>query len=223
MSQLRRRVRPARILVVDDHPMVREGIAVRLERESDLESCGEVASLEEALARVKETRPDLVIVDLALSDGHGLDLIKQLRARDSNLKLLAHSMYDDKVYAQRALQAGAMGYVNKRESAERLLEGIRQVLAGEVFLSPAVQGLLLQRAVGGAEQLAATPGEVLSDRELEVFELLGQGLTTSDVAQRLFLSVHTIETHREKIKRKLNLKNGAQLQQRAVQWVLENA
>lgn len=211
----------ARIFVVDDHPMVREGLAVRLSREPDLELCGEAATCAEAIPLLKELTPDLAVIDLSLEDGHGLDLIKHIRTHQPRVKTLAHSMYDDKLYAERALQAGALGYVNKRESAQRLLDAIRQALRGEVYLSTEMTGRLLHRAVGGGSDMAVSSVETLSDRELEVFELIGQGHATSEIANRLGLSVHTIETHREKIKRKLNLKNSAELSQRAVQWILE--
>jgi DNA-binding NarL/FixJ family response regulator len=212
----------ARILIVDDHPTVREGLTARISRQDDMEVCGEVADGEEALVKVKELRPDVAVVDISLPKGHGIDLIKQIRAHHDHVKTIVHSMYEESLYAERALQAGAMGYVNKREAPETLLDAIRQVLVGEVYLSPKMTGRVLNRTVGRGTIAAASPIESLSDRELEVFNLIGQGLTTRAIANRLHLSVHTIDTHREKIKRKLGLKNSAELMQRAVQWVLEN-
>lgn len=211
-----------RILIVDDHPMVREGLALWISQQRDLQVCGEAADVADAIRKVKTLIPDLVIVDLSLKTGHGLDLIKRIKAQNSRAKMLVSSVYDEKVYAERALAAGAMGYVGKQESPKTVLEAIRQVLAGKVFLSPAMTARMLERTVGGRE-LAATPSvEKLSDRELEIFTLIGQGLPTRAIAERLHLSVHTIETHREKIKAKLNLHSGTELSRSAVQWVLEN-
>lgn len=219
-SKLSRHV--TRILIVDDHPTVREGLTVRISSQDDMEVCGEAADEEQALSKTIELRPDVAIVDISLPKGHGIDLIKQIRARCGEVKMIVHSMYEESLYAERSLQAGALGYVNKREAAETLLDAIRKVASGEVYLSPEMTRRLLHRTVGGGVEVGASPIEGLSDRELEVFEQIGRGLTTSAIANRLHLSVHTIDTHREKIKRKLDLKSGTELSQRAVQWVIEN-
>jgi len=209
-----------RVLLVDDHPLVRRGLADVIGREPDLEVCGEAADVTEAMQAVERTDPDLVVVDLSLKSGHGIDLIEQINARSDRIKVLVSSMHDEVLFAERVLRAGAMGYVTKQESPDTLLAAIRQVLRDEVYLSPRMTNRLLHRAVSDS----AAPGnplEALSNREIEVFEMIGQGLTTQQIARRLQLSVKTVETHREKIKQKLNLKNSAELSRRAVQWVLE--
>ena len=209
-----------RILLVDDHPMVRRGIADVLNREKDLEVCGEAADVAEAMRELERTQPDLVLVDLTLKSGHGIELIEKIKAVDPRVKTLVSSMHDETLFAERVLQAGAMGYLTKQEPPETLLGAIRQVLRGEVYLSPRMTSRLLHRmAVGGSS--TEDPIKSLSNREIEVYEMIGQGLTIQQIAARLHLSPKTIETHREKIKQKLNLKNSTELNRRAVQWVLE--
>lgn len=212
----------ARILIVDDHPAIREGLSVRISGQTDLEVCGEAADIEDALAKVKQLKPDLVIVDISLASGNGLDLIKQIKSHHAAVRTLVHSMYDDSLYAERSLQAGAQGYVNKREAPDTMLVAIRQVLTDKIYLSPQMTERLLGRAAGRNVNFEESPVRQLSDRELEIFQLIGQGLTTGAIASQLYLSVHTIDTHREKIKAKLKLKNAAELARAAVQWTLEN-
>jgi DNA-binding NarL/FixJ family response regulator len=216
--------KPAKILIVDDHPLVREGLAVRIASQPDLKVCGEAADVAEAMERVKATAPDLVIIDLSLKSGHGLDLIKQIRAQYDQVKMLVASMYDESMFAERVLNAGALGYINKQEMPERILDAIRQVLLGKVYLSASMTERILHRlaAAPAPLEVGASPVTSLSNRELEVFELIGRGVKTSQIASRLHLSVKTIETHREKIKVKLNVKTSAELSRYAVQWVLEN-
>jgi DNA-binding NarL/FixJ family response regulator len=216
--------KPAKILIVDDHPLVREGLAVRIASQPDLKVCGEAADVAEAMERVKATAPDLVIIDLSLKSGHGLDLIKQIRAQYDQVKMLVASMYDESMFAERVLIAGALGYINKQEMPERILDAIRQVLLGKVYLSASMTERVLHRlaAVSAPLEVGTSPVASLSDRELEVFELIGRGVKTSQIASRLHLSVKTIETHREKIKVKLNVKTSTELSRYAVQWVLEN-
>jgi DNA-binding NarL/FixJ family response regulator len=214
--------RPARILIVDDHPLVREGLAVRISLQPDLEVCGEASDLPEAFELVKSLGPDLVIVDMKLKSGHGLDLIKRIQNHCPQVKVLVCSMYDDSLYAERALRAGALGYINKRESREKVVEAIRCVLSGQRYLSNKILQHVLRQALGTNEQPASSPTDVLTDRELQVFQLIGQGCATGEIAQRLHLSVHTIDTHREKIKSKLNVRTAAELSRVAVQWALEN-
>lgn len=209
----------ARILIVDDHPMMREGLSFKIASQRDLEVCGEAATEAEGFALVAETRPDLVIVDLALKEGTGLGLLKRIRASSPDTKTLVVSAYDEASYAQRCLEAGAMGYISKQETNALVLEAIRTVLNGERFLTPAATQQLVARAVD--RKASGDPVQLLSDREFEVFRLIGRGLTTRAIAQRLQLSVHTIETHRERIRHKLDLPNGAELTRRAVTWVLE--
>ncbi len=212
---------PARILLVDDHPTVREGIAALIGRQSDLAICGQAAGVQEALQLVDEQSPHLAVVDLSLRDGHGLDLTKQIKGRKTDTKVLIHSMYDESMYAERALQAGACGYVNKQEDPQTLLEAIRDVLRGRVYFATSVLDRMTGRSTAETPMPLGLATEILTDRELQVFELIGEGLTTRAIATRLDLSMHTIDTHREKIKSKLNLKNAAELTRRAVQWVLE--
>jgi DNA-binding NarL/FixJ family response regulator len=212
---------PSKILIVDDHPLVREGLAARIERQPDMELCGECDEVDDALRLVKTAHPNLVIIDISLKSGHGIDLIKQIHARDAKVKMLILSAYDESLYAERALRAGALGYLNKQETREKIVDAIRTVLAGDRYLSPVMTQRLVDKAVGGRD-IAASPFDALSDRELEVFELIGKGVSTSAIASQLHLSPHTIDTHREKIKTKLYLKNAAELQREANQWVLEN-
>ncbi len=211
-----------KILIVDDHPIVREGLAARIARQQDLMVCGEAEAVTDALELVKTERPDLVIVDLSLKSGQGLDLIKRIHACSANTKTLVSSMYDESLYAERALRAGALGYVNKQEMSEKIIEAIRYVLDGKIYLSPTMTERLLQRAVGGPPQLVQSPIGTLSDRELEIFKMIGQGKTTRSIADQLHLSIKTVETHRENIKSKLDILNAAELSREAVQWVMEN-
>jgi DNA-binding NarL/FixJ family response regulator len=210
----------SRVLLVDDHPLVRRGVADLIARESDLELCGEASDVIEALDAIERARPDVVVVDLSLKTGHGIELLEKIKARDSQIKTLVSSMHDEALFAERVLRAGAMGYITKQEPPEMLLKAIRQVLRGEVYLSARMTSRLLRRvAEGGVSR--EDPVQALSNREVEVYEMIGQGLTVQQIAQRLHLSPKTVETHREKIKQKLNVKNSAELNRRAVQWVLE--
>ena len=212
----------AQILIVDDHPLVRRGLAELITEEPGLAVCGDAATAAEAFDKVQAASPDLVVVDLSLKSGHGLQLLEQIRDHDDRIKLLVSSMHDESVYAARALRAGASGYVNKQEAPNTVIEAIHKVLAGDVYLSSRMTNQMLQRAID--PNLAETETEIddLSNRELEVFEMIGQGLRTREIADGLALSVKTIESHREKIKTKLNLKNASELAQRAVRWVLQN-
>jgi DNA-binding NarL/FixJ family response regulator len=214
--------RTTRILVVDDHPLIREGLAARIAVQRDMEICGEAGSVDEALAQVKATSPDLVIVDLKLTESHGMDLIKEIHRRFPSVKMVVISAFDESLYAERALRAGAHGYINKRELQDNLMDALRTVLAGQRYLSAKMTQQLLGQAISGRDSAVSDPIQRLSDRELEVFELIGQGKTTGQIARQLHLSVHTIDTHREKLRHKLGVKNSAELMQRAVQWMLEN-
>lgn len=209
-----------RVLLVDDHPLVRRGLADVISREPDLETCGEAGDVLEALHEVERTKPDVVVVDLTLKTGHGIELIEKLKGRDPRLKMLVSSMHDETLFAERVLRAGAMGYISKQEPPDSLVRAIRQVLRGEVYFSPRMTSRLLHRVAGGGPP-QEDPVQSLSNRELEVYEMIGQGLTIQQIAARLHLSPKTVETHREKIKQKLNLKSSTELNRRAVQWVLE--
>lgn len=212
---------PVKILIVDDHPSVREGLSLRISLHADLEVCGEADSEEQAIKLVKQLKPDLVLVDISLKSGHGLELIKRIRSMDPTVKMLVISGFQESLYAERACRAGAMGYLNKQESSERMVEAIRTVLGGERFLSPEISRRLISQALGSSDE-KKTPIEQLTDRELEIFRMIGEGLSTGLIANRLFLSTHTIDTHRENIKRKLSLNSAAELSRAAVQWLLEN-
>ncbi len=212
---------PARILIVDDHPLVREGLATRIALQPDLEVCGEAATEDEAIALVGQTGPDLVLVDIALKSGHGIELVKQIKLRHPSVKTLVVSGFQESLYAERSLRAGALGYLNKQESNEKVIDAIRTVLRGERFVGADVSRRLINQALGGADA-TKPPIERLTDRELEIFRMIGEGLTSGTIAERLFLSPHTIDTHRENIKRKLGLSNAAELSRAAVQWLLEN-
>jgi DNA-binding NarL/FixJ family response regulator len=215
--------RRARVLIVDDHPAVREALAIRIGRQRDLEVCGEATDTTEALHLVAEARPDVAVVDISLRTGNGIDLIKRIKGRDAHVRILVWSMHSEALYAERALHAGALGYVNKDQATDRIVEAIRRVLEGRVYLSEAMTERLLQRAVGGArEEVARSPLDVLADRELEVFRLIGGGVRTAEIAERLHLSVKTVETYRDRIRQKLDLSDGTKLVHYATQWVLEN-
>jgi DNA-binding NarL/FixJ family response regulator len=213
----------ARILIVDDHPIVREAIAARILSHPDLHVCGEADDVADALEMVKTLRPDLVIVDLTLKSGQGLDLIKKIKAMSEETKTLVSSACDETLYAERALRAGAVGYINKQAICESIVDAVRHVLAGKMYLSRKMTERLLERAVGGAVQFKETLIESLTDRELEIFTMIGNAVSTRKIAQQLQLSVKTVETHRERIKQKLSLSNGAELSREAVRWVLENS
>jgi DNA-binding NarL/FixJ family response regulator len=210
-----------KILIVDDHPAVREGLAVRISAQPDLEVCGEASDIPEALELVKANVPDVAIVDIQLKNGNGLDLVDRLRAMDKSIRVLVWSMFRDDIYAQRALRAGALGYINKECATGRIVEAIRSVRDGKIYLAEeTAQHMLAQRCNNGGQN-PSTGVDTLSDRELEVFRMIGEGLTASQIAGRLHRSSHTVEAHRQAIKRKLGLKTAAELNRSAVQWMLE--
>lgn len=210
-----------RILVVDDHPMTRHGLAQRIGVEPDMEVCLDVGTTKAALRAMETCAPDLVLVDLSLGDHSGLELIKDLHALHPDVPVLVFSMHYESLYAERALRAGARGYIMKSEGAEALIDAMRRILKGEVYLSPTMRNHVVHRFAGRRADPSGGKAGLLSDRELEVFELIGKGLTTREVSERLHLSVSTIETHRAHIKEKLNLRTGTELIRAAVQWVTE--
>jgi DNA-binding NarL/FixJ family response regulator len=212
-----------RILIVDDHPLIRVGLSSLIEAEADLEVFGETGKISEALDLVRTTEPDLAIVDLSLADGNGLELVKRLAVQHKGLRILVCSMHDESLFAQRVLQAGAMGYINKQEASRHIIDAIRHLLDGKIWLSKKMTERLLQGIATGRSAPTAASVESLSDRELEVFGLIGQGMGPSQIAEVLHLSVKTVETHKQKIKRKLNLESGSELTRRAMQWTLEQA
>jgi DNA-binding NarL/FixJ family response regulator len=213
----------SRILIVDDHPVVRRGLRMLIDDEPDLFVCGEAGDADEAIRALDAKKPDLVIVDLSLKESSGLELIKRIKSRNSAAKMLVSSMFDESLYAERVLNAGALGYVSKQEAMEKVIEAIRCVLSGRVYLSAAMSDRMLHRLARDHQAIERSPVETLSDRELEVFEMIGRGRTTAEIAGQLHLSVKTVETHREKVKAKLGLKTAAELYQHAVRWVLEQS
>jgi DNA-binding NarL/FixJ family response regulator len=210
--------RAARVLIIDDHPIVREGLALRLGGQSDLSVCGEASNIREALSLLETTDPDIAVVDISLGVDDGLDLIVRMKARGFRTAILVWSMYPETLYAERALHAGAMGYISKDEATSRIIAAIRCVLSGRVYLSESMIDRMVRRRSLGAADSAGSPVDCLSARELQVFRLLGTGLTTSEIATQLSRSIHTIETHRQRIKEKLALSSGAELIQVATRW-----
>ncbi len=208
------------IVLVDDHPLMRKGLARTIEAEADLNVVGQMDSAEEALEALDDLAPDLAVVDISLPGMSGLELIKHLQSRFSDLATLVVSRHDESLYAERCIRAGAKGYVMKQEAGDVIVQAIRKVLDGRIFVSEEINERLLQQmAEGGQDRLMQSPLEVLSDRELEVFELTGKGSTTREIADRLHLSVKTIESYRARIKNKLNLDSANEFIQHAVQWV----
>ena len=215
----------ARILLVDDHPVLRRGVAELINGEAIYEVCGEVGTLAEAYAAVSKLKPEMVIIDISLDGNNGVELMKELTYRWPSLPLLAYSMHDEQIYAERALRAGAKGYVMKQHPPEALLEAIKSVLRGKVYLSPQMSDRLLGKLVGAgtSDKPVQSPIEKLSDRELEVLQLIGKGQTTAQIADKLCLSVKTIETYREHLKQKLSLKSGPELVRYAIEWSLSQS
>lgn len=210
-----------RILIVDDHPLVRTGFVQLISDENDLEVCGEAADEAQAMALVERTHPDLVIVDLSLAGGSGINLIERIKAHYGSIAMLVVSMHDESLYAERVLAAGALGYLNKQEAPNDIIKAIRRVLDGKVYVSAQLTERLLDGLTGSVKNEGQSPMQRLSNRELEVFELIGRGMTTGKIADHLKLSTKTIETHRENIKKKLALGSGQELTRRAMHWLME--
>lgn len=210
--------RKARLLLVDDHPIVRQGLVALLQQEGDLAVCGEADDPDQGVGMIESLKPDVVISDLSFGGFSGIEFIKDIRARWPKLPVLILSMHDEAHYADRALRAGAMGYIMKGAGGTRVIEAIRQVLSGQIYLSPEVTTQLVKNAIDGPHEQASSPIDQFSDRELEVFALIGQGLSTRQIAKKLHLSTKTIDSHRSKIKSKLNLKNSTELVHHAIRW-----
>lgn len=208
-----------RIFIVEDHPVMRQGYAALISSDIDLEVCGGTGSADQARQAIPEAEPDLVIIDLSLEGGSGLDLIKDLHAKDPDLLILVVSMHDESLYADRVLQAGARGYLMKSEADDNVKKAIRRVLEGGVYLSDALSTEILLRYTGANKPGSTSPIEQLSDRELEVFEYMGRGLTTREIAECLMLSPKTIDSYRTRVKEKLSIDSNAELRRRAVIWV----
>jgi DNA-binding NarL/FixJ family response regulator len=208
-----------RVLIVDDHPMMRTGLAQLIDNEPDLKVSAEADTAGQAIDLVARQKFDLALLDISLPDKNGLELIKDLRALKPELPLLVVSMHDEMIYAERALRAGARGYIMKQEGGQKFLTAIRQVLAGRVFVSEKMSARILENFSGGPAQNSGSPVKGLSDREFEVFQLIGGGIGTRDIAGRLHLSVKTVEVHRANIKEKLGLNTATELVHYAVRWL----
>ncbi len=200
-----------KVFLVDDHPIVRQGLAQLLNSEPDFTVCGQGEDVYGSLRAIRDARPDLCLVDVSLKDGDGIELLKELQAQLPELPVIMLSMHDESLYAERALRAGARGYIMKQEAPQIMLAAIRKVLSGQVHVSEAMSATLLQRMVGGKKSDGTLPMDRLTDRELEVFRMIGSGKTVKDIADHLCLSPKTVEAHREHIKEKLNLKTSAEL------------
>jgi DNA-binding NarL/FixJ family response regulator len=208
-----------RVFVVDDHPIVRQGLSQLINREPDLWVCGEAEDARTALDALGPAKADIVIVDVSLDGPDGIELLKTIRSRDSKLPVLMLSMHDESLYAERALRAGANGYIMKQEATERVLIAIRQILSGEVYVSDRMSQKMMQQFIHRSGAARSSPMAELTDRELEVFRLIGHGHGTRQIAEELHLSVKTVESYYAHIKEKLTLKNARELVQHAVQWV----
>lgn len=212
------------MLLVDDHPILRKGLAQMINMESDLTVCGEAEDAGKAFELVGTLQPDVAVVDISLKTGNGIELVKNVKARYPELPILVLSMHDESLYAERALRAGSLGYIMKEEATEQVLVAIRRVLKGEIFLSEKMKSRMLQQlTTGGRNKVVVSPIENLTDRELEVFRLIGEGRSTRQIAAELHLSVRTVEAYREYIKSKLNLRNATELVQHAFHWVHHEA
>jgi DNA-binding NarL/FixJ family response regulator len=208
-----------KVFLVDDHPLVREWLTQLIQRENDLAVCGEAEDTHEALEKITATGPDIVVADISLKSTHGLELVKDLQVRYPSLPVLVLSMHDESLYAERVLRAGAKGYITKQEATKKILLAIRQVLSGQIYISEKMASRMVHKMVLGKADERKSPIERLTDRELEVFQLIGQGQGTRRIAAELHLGIKTVESYRARIKEKLNLDDGTQLLQQAIQWV----
>jgi len=206
------------VLVVDDHPLLRQGLALLINQQQDMQVCGEAEEAHAAMQAVTQCRPDIIILDISLNGPDGLELLKSIRASDPDLPVLILSMHDEAIYAERALRARANGYIMKQEATEKVLVAVRRILNGELYLSDRMSNKMLQHYIGGAPSMIQSRISSLSDRELEVFRLIGEGRATREIAEELHLSVKTVETYQAHIKDKLALRSGRELIQHAIQW-----
>jgi DNA-binding NarL/FixJ family response regulator len=210
------------ILIVDDHELLRSGLRLLLETEEDLHVCGEAPDEPTAKRMIRELQPAIAIVDLMLGNGSGLDLIQWMAKSHPETKSIVSTMHDERIYGERALRAGASGYVNKKDPARTILAAIRRVQEGKLYFSEELTAHIVRRTMSRQTPMETSPFDSLSNRELEVLSLIGQGLTSRQIALRLHLSPNTIHTYRERLKTKLDAPSGAELNRRAIQWVLEN-
>lgn len=210
-----------KIAIIDDHPLIREGLCALISRQPDLEVCGEADDVATGVSLVESTRPDVAIIDISLRDGNGLDLIRRIHTGRPEIRMLVASMYEEDLYAERALRAGAHGYIRKSEAAGQIPAAIRRIVAGQMHFSDRIAARLMQQATNSRPTPRETAIAALSDRELEIFKLIGEGLTTAQIAAKLHRSVKTIETHRQRMKIKLQLETTAELNREALHWMLE--
>jgi DNA-binding NarL/FixJ family response regulator len=213
---------PARILIIDDHAIVRYGMGVMLSSSDDLTLCGEAETIDAALAAVRELKPDAAVIDIVLKEESGLDLIRRLREAGETLPLLVMSMHNESTHAEKALRAGAQGYIMKEDADEVLVEALRTVLAGKLHVSDGIHEKMLRSYITGDEEPEQDGMETLTAREKEVLEGVGKGLTSKEIAEQFNLSPRTVEVHRANIKKKLQCDSAAQLLRMAVQWVEQN-
>jgi DNA-binding NarL/FixJ family response regulator len=206
------------VLVVDDHPLMRQGLALLINQQQDMQVCGEAEEAQAAMQAIGRQRPDIMILDISLNGPDGLELLKNIRAFDPDLPVLILSMHDEAIYAERALRARANGYIMKQEATEKVLVAVRRILNGEIYLSDRMSNKMLQQFIGGVPSMLQSRIASLSDRELEVFRLIGEGRATREIAEKLHLSVKTVETYQAHIKEKLSLHSGRELIQHAIQW-----
>jgi DNA-binding NarL/FixJ family response regulator len=207
-----------RILIVDDHPVTRLGLRHVIESQRDLAVCGEADTVRDARSAIKELNPDAVVADISLKQGDGIELVREVRAHHPKLPVLVFSSHDETIYAERMLAAGANGYIMKQSAADQVLNALRRVLSGGIFVSEAIGNSMIQRFATDGGYAAANPIDRLSNREVQILHMIGKGMSTRETALSLNLSVKTIESHRQRIKRKLNLNNATQLMQCAVNW-----
>jgi DNA-binding NarL/FixJ family response regulator len=212
----------ARIFLIDDYPIIRYSLRQLLTEEKGFDVVGEAAGAADALSGIRATHPQLVVTDVSMSEGDGMNLIKEIHTMWPNIKILIVSRHNDPTHAERALRAGANGYVTKEQATERIEEAVRSLLRDQIYLSPDLSDSLMQRALQSRNGLQSNPIDLLSDRELQVFELLGEGLSTRETSERLSLSIKTIETYRDNIKRKFSLRTGTELTHRAITWKMEH-
>ncbi len=212
-----------RLLLVDDHPIMRHGLAQLIRAEPGLDVCGEAGSAREGLELAGRLKPDLVVIDLTLPDKNGLELLKDIQAQHPGTLCLVLSMHDEAMYGERALRAGARGYIMKEAAADHLISAARKVLSGGIYVSDSMASRMLEQVTGQRARSAASGVETLSDRELEVLEMIGRGVATKNIAERLCISARTVEAHRAHIKEKLGVGDGAALVRYAVQWVESRA
>jgi DNA-binding NarL/FixJ family response regulator len=210
-----------RVLIVDDHPFMRRGLAQTINDQPGLEVCGEAGNVAEALQITETCQPHLAVIDISLGEESGIELVQMIRAKWPEVKVLVSSMHDETLFAERALRAGALGYVNKGEPPNVFIAALQRVSAGQIYLSERMTNRTLHQVLADKVEISRSPIETLSNREIEVFEMIGKGMATKQIAARLKLSPKTIETYREHIKQKLKLKNSTELTRNAVQWVLE--